>query len=212
MYNLIVNFILPKNMFITKFLSLLIGLLVYSMLASSIEAVNTPSFPACSNPQGSVKADYPSGTHGIVGSTATYTGSDKVYQVDSEKVMQCFCASTGGSGIQTNWWKIPNLSESEINIFKSQGWIYVPNGALWGLDEAPYLAINTNYSCSSSNGNNNSSNSGSSQGSVAGAAANAVGDVLGLASTGNNTFFYLTFITGVLSLLIGFILRKKASR
>jgi hypothetical protein len=177
-------------------------------------AVDIPSFPACSNPQGTIKSDFPSGTHGIVGSTATYTGSDKVYQIDSDKVKQCFCPSSGGSGIQTNWWKIPNLSDAEINIFKSQGWVYIPNGALWGLEEAPYLAINSDFSCGGSvNSANATSDPGSSSGgSVLATAASKAGEVLGLASTGNNPLFYSIFIGGVSSVLIGLIFHKKTSK
>src|SRR5215210_7466089 len=83
--------------------------------ATSALAVTTPSFPTCINPQGSVKASYSSGTHGIVGSTQEYTGSDSVYTLSDNTIVQCFCP-VNGNGIQTDWWKIANLSDTDIKI------------------------------------------------------------------------------------------------
>ena len=127
-------------------ISSLIALILFLRQVSHIEAVITPSFPSCLNPQGTTKVSYSSGSHGIVGTTAEYTGSDTVYTLSSETQVQCFC-SEQGDGIQTNWWKINSLSQEEIDQFVKLGWTYIPSGANWGLDESSYLAINQNYSC-----------------------------------------------------------------
>lgn len=174
-----------------------------------------PNFPVCTNPQGTVKASYASGTHGIVGSTANYTGSDVVYQLSPDSLMQCFCAESG-DGIQTNWWKISQLSEEEVDNLVKLGWIYVPNGALWGLDPVAYLAKNMDFKCPANGGSNSSSgNGGSSNNSSSGSASSAnanLASVLGLASTGNNTLFYLLPFIGIISLIIGFILKRKSAK
>jgi hypothetical protein len=197
-------------MFKSKFLSLVAVGVLYIFSGCNVWAVNAPSFPVCASPQGTIKADYSSGTHGIVGSTEEYYGKDTVYQIDSKKLMQCFCPSSGGSGIQTNWWKIPDLSDSEIKILNSQGWVYIPNGALWGLEETPYMAINSNYSCALATGDNASSNLDSS--TAVAAIISKAGEVLGLASTGSSALFYSLFIAGIASLLIGLLLSKKTSK
>src|SRR3989344_5757934 len=98
-------------------------------------AVSTSEFPACSNPQGTLIANYDSGTHGIVGSTSEYKGSDKVYQVDPSKTTQCFCPSDGSTGIQTDWFKAGSLSQDEIKVYERDGWIYILTGKAWGLSD-----------------------------------------------------------------------------
>lgn len=133
-------------------LSLLIALLVLLMSPLSALAVTVPTFPSCINPQGSVKAKYDSGTHGIAGDMSQYTGNDTVYRLTDSTLLQCFCPADG-SGIQTNWWKAAGLTDQDIAIMKRQGWIYIPNGSLWGLDEAPYLAYNSTYACGPRQGN-----------------------------------------------------------
>ncbi len=171
-------------------------------------AVSTPTFPSCANPQGQIKVTYSDGTHGIAGSTSTYTGRDAVYTLSDDTVTQCFC-STDGQGIQTNWWKASSLSDEEINILKADGWIYIPAGNLWGLAEAPYVAKNINYSClsgGSSNGGSTSSSSNNSSGSVLGdgiGGGDPEGDVLGLAATGDAILVYGSFAIGIVLLWLG---------
>jgi len=177
---------------IKAFLSLV--LLVYFLAFSYLEvkAQTPPSFPSCLNPQGTLKASYQDGTHGIVGSTITYTGSDQVYTLSDISLIQCFCADDG-SAVQTNWWKIGSLTQEAIDNFKNLGWFFVPTGSVWGLDNEAYLAQNSDYSCL-----------GESLGTGG-------GDVLGLATTGNITLVYALASVGVLTLLLGILQRKRAA-
>lgn len=166
-------------------------------------AVSAPSFPSCANPQGSIKVSYSDGTHGIVGSGATYTGKDAVYTLSDDTVTQCFCGADG-NGIQTNWWKASSLTEDQVNILKSEGWVYVPAGNLWGLANAPYVAKNSNYSClpGSVNGSSISQDNGTG-------GAYEDGDVLGLAATGDSVLVYGSFVLGGILVLIGIRRIKK---
>src|SRR3989344_6730467 len=100
------------------FFSMILALLSLSLWAPSVSAVEAPSFPSCVNPQGSVKVSYSSGTHGIVGSNATFSGSDTVYQVSPNTLQQCFC-DTSGKGVQTDWWKIAEISDEDLKIIKT---------------------------------------------------------------------------------------------
>lgn len=183
-------------------------LLLYASIGSPVFAVAIPSFPACVNPQGTVKASYDSGTHGIVGSSAEYNGSDKVYQLDQNGLVQCFCADNG-QGIQTNWMKAAGFSDADIQVLKNQGWIYVPTGAIWGLEDTPYLAKNTDYACNGDAGGSSGSSSGSSGGtggSVLGAATSAVA---GLASTGNILFTFGMSTVGLVLFIVGSLFGKE---
>jgi hypothetical protein len=170
-------------------------------------AVNTPDFPNCIAPQGAVIANHPDGTHGIVGSTDTFTGSDAVYQFSSQTLTQCFC-SDNGTGIQTNWWNGSSLTQEQINTLKSQGWFYVPNGNVWGLSDDPYMAQNSSYNCKSGPTNTTTGSNqgdGKSDGKSDGRSscpqctaspqilAVESGDVLGLASTGDIGLVYAVF-------------------
>src|SRR3989344_2032580 len=83
------------------------------VLAAAVSATEAPSFPSCSNPQGTKKVSYDSGTHYIVGRETGVSGSDAVYYT-GENLIQCFCAEDG-SGIQTNWWKISSLEQTAID-------------------------------------------------------------------------------------------------
>ena len=185
------------------YLSIFYILVSLFSFAKPVSAVSTPSFPSCANPQGDVKVTYSDGTHGIVGSTATYTGRDSVYTLSDDTVTQCFCGADG-NGIQTNWWKATSLTDNEINILKSEGWVYVPAGNLWGLSASPYVAKNINYSCLPGG----SSNSSSSNGEVLGTGTGG-GDVLGLAATGDSILIYASFAIGVVLLIIGVRRIKK---
>lgn len=158
-------------------------------------AVTIPSFPQCSNPSGTLRVSYGSGTHGIVGSGATYTGSDSVYTVSSDALVQCFCPDTAGSGVQTNWWKTSGLSDEDIQVLKNEGWNYIPNGTLWGLENTSYLAKNSEYSCKANVGGVSATNE----------------NVQGLAAMGDSILIYAFGGAGMLLLLLGFLL-KRASR
>lgn len=120
---------------------------------SSVQAFDLPSFSSCPTPGGDPQAQYSSGTHGIPGDVTTYTGSDSVFKLNSSQLVQCFCPepSTGNSGIQTNWWKISDLTQNEINSLKNLGWVFIPDGTVWGLDPGAFLAANSSFSCGSVN-------------------------------------------------------------
>lgn len=182
----------------------------------TVFAATPPNFPSCSAPQGSVIASYPSGTHGVPGNSSELTGSDTVYVVSEAATLQCFC-SDNGSGIQTNWWKATGLTENEISVLTAQGWVYIPDGSVWGLDKAPYLALSAAYSCkqggtgggggSSSNNNSSSSNIGGGQ-----VLSAETGEVLGLADTGNIVKIYAVFTAAFITFGLASYFLKKASR
>jgi hypothetical protein len=162
-------------------------------------AVTPPDFPACSAQVGApIIATYSGGTHGVVGDTKTYTGSDTVYAVDAQnKVLQCFCG-VDGSGIQTNWWKASSLTDADIKILVNQGWHYVQNGSIWGLSDEPYIGKNIEFACGGKGGGFLSSET--------------TENLLGLASTGNNTFLYEFFLLAVATTGTGILLKKFASK
>lgn len=126
--------------------SLLVAAGLFLAQGRVASAYTIPNFPTCSNPNGTLLVSYNSGTHGIVGSTAVYQGSDKVYSVANGNALQCFCAEDG-SGIQTSWWKVSSLNQDEIQTLKNLGWYFIPDGSAWGLEEGAYMAKNNNYSC-----------------------------------------------------------------
>lgn len=162
--------------------------IVAAVNVPNVFAVTSPDFPACTNPQGSIRSSYNDGVHGVVGNSAEFKGKDSVYNVNDSQVLQCLCTDDE-LGIQTNWWKISSLNDSEIQALKNLGWYYVPNGALWGLDNAAYMAKNSDYACG---------------GGIGG------GEVLGLAITGNVArWFYALIGIGSILLFLGFILHRK---
>jgi hypothetical protein len=192
------------------FLTIFFIVLSLILQSGKVFAYEIPNFTSCLNPQGQLIASYETGTHGIAGKPGLFEGKDVVYKVSENAVTQCFCP-TNGSAVQTNFWKIPALSESEIKTLEAQGWIYIPNGALWGLDSAPYLAKNSDYSCKSSGGGSSSSSGSSSSGSGgAVSGSGGIGQVLGLASTGNTVFVLGTALTSGISLLLGLILKNRS--
>lgn len=167
-----------------------------------------PSFPSCTNPSGTVKVSYPSGTHGIPGVSSSFSGSDTVYDLGSGNHIQCFCADNG-QGIQTNWWNVNSLTKEEIDILTAQGWTFIPTGSVWGLEDDPYLVQNTNYSCrGKTNGTSDNGNGGGGTGSVA-QASESVGSVLGLAATGDALPMYIFATLGFISLSLGLYFRKE---
>jgi hypothetical protein len=131
-----------------KFSYILFLILFVFLFSREADAYVVPVFPSCSNPQGTLKVSYDSGTHYIVDGSGM-NGSDAVYFTSDITLIQCFCADSG-SGIQTNWWKASTLSQSEIDQLVKLGWHYIPTGADWGLENVPYLASNEIYTCKSS--------------------------------------------------------------
>lgn len=172
--------------------------------AAQAFAITPPSFPSCTNPEGDIIAQYSTGTHGVPGNLAEYHGSDTVYKISDDKLVQCLCTENG-DGIQTNWWKISSINESDVNVLKSLGWIFIPTGSAWGLDNDPYMAFNTTFSCKSTTTTTITSSSGDGQGGP----SFSPGEVLGLATTGNIIYLYGLVALGSLSLLLGIILRRS---
>lgn len=179
-------------------LILILSIVISFLLPPTVRAVTVPAFPSCANPGGEIQVSYSSGTHGIVGSSAVYTGSDTVYRLSDDAVTQCFCAENG-EGIQTDWWKVRSQTQSELDVLVSQGWIYIPAGEKWGLDTGPYLARNTTLSCLPGS---SPAAAISNDGQVLGDAVG--GEILGLASTGNTAFVWAVFLSGLTLLIIGF--------
>lgn len=199
-------------MFMKKiFFAVILGLIL--SIASQTKAFasfNMPSFPTCVNPQGTIIANYNSGTHGIAGNTSTYTGFDTVYQFADGAYTQCFCPFTG-SGIQTNWMKANGISDSDLKDLENQGWIYEPAGDLWGLTNDPYLALNSSYSCNTSQAiveSATAQSSGSSNSSSSNSSHNDPG-VSQLAITGNIVLILGLLTAGIISLISGFLLKLR---
>jgi hypothetical protein len=163
---------------VKKIFGLPLFFLAYLLVANSTFAVNIPDFPLCPNPGGTVIASYDEGTHGIVGDYNTHTGSDKVYKTTDTTYVQCFCPTAGNDGIQTKWWNASSLTEDEIKGLQNSGWIFVGNGAEWGLINDPFIAMNSSFSCNGGTGGgggSSQSSSSSNQGSQ--------GQVLGASTT-----------------------------
>lgn len=187
--------------FIQSVFAVLLVVVSALSVAKSANAATTPNFPSCIAPTGSLKVNYDSGVHGIPGDSNTYTGKDSVYTISENALTQCFCP-TNGAGIQTNWVKAGVYSENDVKVLTAQGWIYVPTGKVWGLEDTPYLAKNESYSCRGSEtrvGGASDSKSNSSNNS----------GVLGLASTGNFTVLVGSAILGAIFLLVGIFFRRN---
>lgn len=125
---------------------LTLGLVIGLFAVSPVSAYTIPSFSSCSAPSGSLMVSYSSGSHWIPVESFLREGSDSVYSLTDNTNLQCYC-DLSGNGIQTEWWKISDLSQGDKDTLVSQGWIYVGNGADFGLSAAPYLARNSNYTC-----------------------------------------------------------------
>lgn len=189
----------------------IVGFTIIS-LASPIVAnaqLSYPDFPSCLNPNGTIKVSYDSGTHGVPGDSNSYTGKDIVYSLPDGNNTQCLCTSDG-VGIQTNWWKTGSITEDEIDMLKAEGWIYVPDGSLWGLEKESYMAKNSRYSCSNGGGigGGSSSDNSSSNGTVLGATTTRFGQVLGLATTGTLPAIISYITLGAIALVISRRLSK----
>ncbi|MBI2621981.1 MAG: hypothetical protein HYW63_05060 [Candidatus Levybacteria bacterium] len=168
-----------------------------SAFVGSANATTIPTFPVCANPQGQITSSYESGVHGVPGDTNTYTGKDTVYSLSDTTSTQCLCTDNG-AGIQTNWWKAGSLTQEEIDVLITEGWILIPDGSSWGLLEGPYLAKNSRYECAGSGGTSTST-----------AGASTTQAILSLASTGNLKFIASIFLTGSALLLSGVALSIK---
>lgn len=196
-------------------------LILFFLLApfGALFAIEAPLFPTCSNPQGTLKVAYPTGTHGIAGDDRTFQGSDAVYFVTPDLLFQCFCPVTTGEGIQTNWINASQLSESEIQTYQAEGWVLIPHGEDWGLDQAPYLAKNSSYSCIGGKGGNGGGGGGDGRSdgrsscpecTATPQSPGGLGSVLGLASTGNLQSIALLLVIGVVSLAASRLMRKQS--
>lgn len=115
----------------------------------SSNSVSLPTFPRCPNPGGTLVVSYPEGWHWIVGDPQLKWGSDSVYHIGNNNYVQCYCPLNGvtDQGIQTNWLKVSNITETEKNQLLAQGWILVGNGADFGLPQGAYLAKNSFFTC-----------------------------------------------------------------
>lgn len=198
---------------------------IYLVLPLNVEAAYTlPDFPSCQNPTGTVKADYPIGDHAIVGIEGLQKGADKVFSLESDNYMQCYCPVNGSNGTQTNWLSAGSISKEDQNVLITQGWVYIPNGADWGLQNQPYLAQNISFSCSGgdngrdaggSSGNSSGSSSGSSGGSSGGSTGDQGGSVLGISTLADTSSPYtklqifLSLLAGLSLVLYGYKIQRE---
>ena len=121
---------------------------VAEMNAGVTMAAEVQSFPSCaSQTQPGDRAHYDLGWHQIVGEQGWRQGSDDVYSLEEGNFLQCFCPVDGIQGIQTDWWKAAGLNQEEINLYTSQGWLFEGSGNDWNLQDAGYLARNSNFQC-----------------------------------------------------------------
>lgn len=206
-----------------RIIALSITSFVFLMTASPVAAQSIPSFPACPNPGGQLIASYDDGVHGIPGDAGVYTGADQVFKINDSQVVQCLCQDNG-EGIQTIWWKDPGLTSAEVSVIQKQGWIRIPTGSLWGLDDAQYFAKNSAFSCGGGNGGSSDDNddddddddtgrsNGSSSRRSSGSSSGRGGQVLGattLAATGNWQGIIAAFAVSSLAFVMARKLRKQ---
>jgi hypothetical protein len=190
----------------------LLGITLASAIFAGPVVASEVQFTSCLTPSGSVVADYADGSHGIAGQ-GSVSGHDTVYSLGGGNALQCLCDSNG-NGTQTNWLKIGELSEDQIKVYQSQGWIYIPDGSAWGLSQGAYLAKNVSYSCGSS-----TTNSGGGDGRTDGRTdgrSDGLGSIVqaakgsaGLASTGDIKFVLSILGAGIILTAIGFYMRKN---
>lgn len=168
--------------------------------AQAQQPVSSPQV-TCITPSGEKIVTYADGIHGIVGDFRTFTGRDEVFALGNENTLQCFCAKDG-SGVETIWWS--SFPEDSVDELTASGWIYVPNGSLWGLEPKPYLAKNTNYTCSA----DTTSSTGGTQVSDNG------GEVLGetLAATGGKGIILALIFSGAFLLSAGIVLKLRFNK
>ncbi len=173
------------------------------------------TFTSCHNPVGDIKADYPIGEHAIVGVIGLKNGSDKVFAVGNDNYTQCYCPTNGSIGVKTNWLAAGNIAKEDQNVLITQGWIYIPNGADWGLSNQPYLAKNIEFTCSEG-GNDSSGGGGGTSGGGSSSGQGGGGEVLGistLADTSSNYSKYqivLTILLAIGLIIYGYKIQKTA--
>lgn len=188
---------------VLDWLATILGIIGLSLiLATPAQAVTLPSFPSCTQPQGSVKASYDTGVHGIVGDSREYRGQDKVYQVAGHYLIQCFCPENSGTGIQTNWVTAETFSTNDQDFLQRSGWEWIADGSAWGLQAKPYLAKNSNYSCRDEGGIGG--------GDVLGASTGSYPRVLGLADTGAFQNYLFLFSLESVILMAAYFSRVNA--
>lgn len=204
-----------------SFLAILIAFSLWILSPATVFAnYQLPSFDSCHNPSGDVQADYPVGQHAIVGINGLQNGSDKVFSNGNDNYTQCFCPPAGNTGIKTNWLAAGNISKEDKNVLITQGWIYIENGADWGLSSQPYLAKNIEFSCGGTGGGGGGTDPGGSGGSSSssngGVGGGAGGDVLGistLAATSNPLTRYqivLTILFSIGLIIYGYKIQKNS--
>lgn len=184
-------------------LSAILSAVIFFASSVSASAFEIPNFTMCANPQGEVIASYNSGTHGVPGDQTTYSGFDTVYSVSENANTQCLCTDQG-QGIQTNWLNASGASDEEIDVLTSQGWILIPDGSAWGLNQGPYLAQNSSYTCVGSLGVSATNTQIGEIGGPTGEAS-TIDSILNLASTGNIRFILLTLVLGTGLVVLGFV-------
>jgi len=143
------NIVLTLILFFTS-------LLLYPVSAYAGYSPDVPYFPKCPNPGGTQTAYYAQGWHWIVGQPVLKWGADSVHYIGNDNYVQCYCplnqnnvwSTNLSQGIQTNWLKAGNVSQSQKTQLLSLGWILVQNGADFGLKSEQYLAKNSGFFCS----------------------------------------------------------------
>jgi hypothetical protein len=197
---------MSSNHQIIKLLTILSFLVFFSIRPAFAQTapINPPQ-TTCITPTGDKIVTYLDGIHGVPGNLQTFTGKDEVFALANDDALQCFCA-TNGTGVETIWWSsFTGLTQAEIDNLVAQGWVFVPNGSAWGLATKPYLAKNTNFTCSG----NTTTSSNPSQPSTPG----QVLSVSTLAQTGGkgliSTLIYTAFALLILGLSLKLLSFKK---
>ena len=165
-----------------------------------------PPQATCITPSGETIASYSNGTHGIVGDPNTFAGEDDVYSLGEAGALQCFC-ETSGNGVETIWWgSIGGFTQDQIESYTSSGWVYIPNGSLWGLEDKPYLAKNTRYLCSTASTGGEVSSSATNQSSpqILGAST--------LAATGGKGLLQALMFASAFLLIAGLLLKFRSAK
>lgn len=184
------------------FFGIFILTFVTLLLPVHAKALNMPSFPSCEAPEGKMISEYLNGDHGILGQDQTLFGRDRVYKLDDERILQCYCPpeDKGKYGIATVFWKYgENLTSHDIESIKGKGWFYIPSGSLWGLDDDPYVARNYQFTCYGGNGGGGGESTG--------------GQVLGTstyAAAGNTKELLLVTASSLVLLLSYLALRRNS--
>lgn len=190
------------------FLALAANIALTIPFSTTAFAVTIPPFTDCFAPGGTLKVSYDSGTHGIVGDSRTFTGTDKVFTISDKSLTQCYCPPEG-NGIQTNWFKVSELSQGEVASLQNQGWTLVLDGSIWGLEKAPYLAMNKGYTCHSVGGSSTVSSTEISKTTDFGNGIGG-GEILGVATTGNIKNILAALILGLGLVTVGTVLYRKS--